>query len=222
MPAARKAEAAINPRQLTAFKQQLRSIVDAQTRRLEALLAEHEAEEDGEDGETDDQAAFDDSPEGERLHRYQSYWSRSLLRTLDALEKLRKQRTVNASDPEEGPDTTEDATEAPEPVVGTEVRAEAAAEGGMTGVVGPLAQRHPISDFPTAPPIAQSETGRENRLPLHPDAPGSPACPMESYSQQESAKQSHRQAAPTEPIISPGEQNGSSDLGRYRGCDFKT
>ena len=38
--------------------------------------------------ESDEEAAFDDSPEGERLHRYQNHWSRMLKRTLDEFDRL--------------------------------------------------------------------------------------------------------------------------------------
>jgi hypothetical protein len=49
--------------------------------------------EEAEDPDDDDPEAcivFDDSAEGDRLHRYQARWSRALLRTLDTLAKLRK------------------------------------------------------------------------------------------------------------------------------------
>ena len=41
--------------------------------------------------ESDEEAAFDDTPEGERLHRYQTQWSRTLRRTFDEIERLHGQ-----------------------------------------------------------------------------------------------------------------------------------
>jgi hypothetical protein len=73
------------------LKREFRLILQQQCARLESLLAAHEAEEPADEpAELTEQAAFDDSAEGERLHRYQFHWSRSLLRTLDAIAKLRK------------------------------------------------------------------------------------------------------------------------------------
>jgi hypothetical protein len=73
------------------LKREFQLILEEQCARLESLLAGHEAEETPEEpADLAERAAFDDSAEGERLHRYQTHWSRTLLRTLDALARLRK------------------------------------------------------------------------------------------------------------------------------------
>ena len=72
----------------------LRAIIDEEITRLSVLVAQFEAEADETDdeheGDEQDQLAFDDSPEGDRLHRYQAHWSRSLLRTIEAIARLKK------------------------------------------------------------------------------------------------------------------------------------
>ena len=72
----------------------LRAIIDEEITRLSELVAQFEAEADETDdeheGDEQDQLAFDDSPEGDRLHRYQAHWSRSLLRTIEAIARLKK------------------------------------------------------------------------------------------------------------------------------------
>ena len=66
------------------------AIVDRETARIDALLAEH-AEIDGASlEEVADRASFDASAAGERLRRFQSARNRDLTRLLDALAKLRK------------------------------------------------------------------------------------------------------------------------------------
>jgi hypothetical protein len=89
------------------LKREFHAILKAQCARAEELLAAHEAEPEDDDlTELADQAAFDDSVEGERLHRYQNHWSRSLLRTLDAIGSLREQEDpdVMAAEPESDAD----------------------------------------------------------------------------------------------------------------------
>ena len=75
-------------------KAALRAIIDEECTRLSELVARFEAEADETDdeheGDEQDQLAFDDSPEGDRLHRYQAHWSRSLLRTIEAIARLKK------------------------------------------------------------------------------------------------------------------------------------
>ena len=57
--------------------------------RLNTMLAGHQEGEEESRARLAFEASFDDSAEGERLHRYQARWGRSLLRTLAALEELR-------------------------------------------------------------------------------------------------------------------------------------
>jgi hypothetical protein len=57
--------------------------------RLRTLLAGSEQSEAEARARLAYEASFDDSAEGKRLHRYQSRWGRSLLRTLAKIEELR-------------------------------------------------------------------------------------------------------------------------------------
>ena len=185
----------IDPVQMAALKQQARPLVDARVRRLEALLAEHEAQED-DDGQTDGHACFDDSPEGERVHRYQSRWSRLLLRTLDAIGDLRNQPTLAGSDPPEKTEAEEHSARAPEPVVAAQQPVEAAA----------------------AAPISASEPGPETLPPSALRASGSVAGSIASGPIVKSAKQSHREDGERRAE----EHVGSSDGGYPRGGGGKS
>jgi hypothetical protein len=198
------AKAAIDPRKLAALTKVLRSTIDAETRRLETLLAELEPGEDHGDGETDEQTAFDDTPEGERLHRYQTCWSRSLLRTLDTLVKLRRDRTADAVESREGSENTDDLTEAPEVVDSVEV-------------AGPPAQQDSVAHPPSHPPIAAAETEPQHGVPLARDASGFVGCSRDFSHKIESAKQSHREDAAWGPDVQEGERNGSARGGRDPG-----
>jgi hypothetical protein len=77
------------PRDKTEALAFIRSVIDEHVGRLQELLAEHEEIEDEEAAERCDRAALDCSPAFERHRRYQSAWSRELLRTLDTLRKMR-------------------------------------------------------------------------------------------------------------------------------------
>jgi hypothetical protein len=69
-------------------RRELLAIVAAEQERLRALLAHREAEVPDQSAEDAARASFDDSPEGERLHRYQNECSRALLQTLGGIRKL--------------------------------------------------------------------------------------------------------------------------------------
>ena len=80
--------------ELPRLKAEFRTMVAEEYDRLTCRLEELEggkADDEGHDADRADRAAFDDSPEGDRLHRYQAHWSRSLLRTLDAIHREGKQ-----------------------------------------------------------------------------------------------------------------------------------
>jgi len=220
-PDDRNVRAAIDSRQVAALKRNLRSVVEGETRRLEALLAEHEVQEDGEDGVIDNEAAFDDSPEGERVHRYQSRWSRLLLRTLDAIGDLRKQSTLEASDPREQAKPAQQSAEAPAPVVVAQELTEEPAVGDMNGEAGPSPHQQAITQSPTAQTITPDKPGREICTHLHHEAPGSGSCSPEFQPHQESAKQTHREAAPADLTGWSSEPVRSSDGGRPRGGGLK-
>jgi len=67
----------------------LSAVVDQHVGRLKELLARNEASEAAEDPDWADRAALDCSPAFERHRRYQSARHRELLRTLEALRKMR-------------------------------------------------------------------------------------------------------------------------------------
>ena len=69
--------------------------------RLNTMLAGHQEGEVESRGRLAFEASFDDSAEGERLHRYQARWGRSLLRTLAALEELRGRGRLDHQEAEE-------------------------------------------------------------------------------------------------------------------------
>ena len=80
--------------ELLRLKAEFRTMVAEEYDRLTCRLKELEggkADDEGHDADRADRVAFDDSPEGDRLHRYQAHWSRSLLRTLDAIHREGKQ-----------------------------------------------------------------------------------------------------------------------------------
>jgi hypothetical protein len=68
----------------------LGKIVAEHRARLDGIAARWEAEEANARAGLATEAAFDDTAEGERLHRYQARWGRSLLRTLAMLGELRR------------------------------------------------------------------------------------------------------------------------------------
>jgi len=69
----------------------LYAVVDQHVGRLKELLARNEASEAAEDPDWADRAALDCGPAFERHRRYQSARHRELLRTLEALRKMRKE-----------------------------------------------------------------------------------------------------------------------------------
>ena len=71
-----------------AAKAALLELVSEQEERLEALLAEHLERESAADP---DALGFQDTPEGERLRRYQMACDRALLRILEALRKRHRE-----------------------------------------------------------------------------------------------------------------------------------
>jgi hypothetical protein len=93
-------------------------LVDENYQRLMRLMARCEAKEVVEE-ESDEEAAFDDSPEGERLHRYQNLWSRMLERTLDAFDRLHERTEEEPSAEASAPtaDRHEESTSAEQQVI---------------------------------------------------------------------------------------------------------
>jgi hypothetical protein len=79
----------------------LLEIVAAEQERLVGLIEELAAENPDPAAEDAARASFDDSPEGERLHRYQNQWGRALLQTLKAIAALGPQAPAQPDPAEE-------------------------------------------------------------------------------------------------------------------------
>ena len=69
--------------------------------RLKTMLARHQENEVEARPGLAAEASFDDTAEGERLHRYQERWHRSLLRTLAEIEELRDRGPLDHQEMEE-------------------------------------------------------------------------------------------------------------------------
>jgi hypothetical protein len=80
---------ALEPFDDAASRSALQEIAAAEQQRLLGLLEEHEAAVPDQPGEDAARAAFDRSTEGERVHRYQNQWGRTLVQTLKAIAALR-------------------------------------------------------------------------------------------------------------------------------------
>ena len=61
------------------------------------MLEEHRAQVLDQAAEDVAAVAFDGSPEGERLHRYQGQWGLALNQTLDAIRKLKRDGAIEES-----------------------------------------------------------------------------------------------------------------------------
>ena len=68
--------------------------------RLKTMLARHQDNEDEARPRLAAEASFDDTAEGERVHRYQERWGRSLLRTLAKIEELRDRGQLDEEETE--------------------------------------------------------------------------------------------------------------------------
>ena len=77
------------PFDLVEVNGEFRAIAEEQCARLGPLLARHEDEERDNRADLPRRLSFDDSAEGEHVHRYQTHWSRTLLRTLAELKDHR-------------------------------------------------------------------------------------------------------------------------------------
>ena len=86
-------------------------IVDRAVGRLQTIAAAHQKRSDANATLMPDRLAFDDSVEGERLRRYEMSCSRALIRTLDAIVKMRK--ATDATDTVSPADSNGDARPVP-------------------------------------------------------------------------------------------------------------
>jgi hypothetical protein len=99
----------LRPKDPAEARATLLAIVEKATIRLEAKFEVHQAQAALEAAEAVDRLCFDESPEGERLRRFQLASQRALLRTVDSLLKLRRQepprQSESQSEPAEPPGT---------------------------------------------------------------------------------------------------------------------
>ena len=93
----------LRPRDPAEARVKLRAIVDQAVARLEARHEVHQQWEAAAAANQVDRLAFDASPEGERLRRFQLAGNRSLLRTLETLLKIRRE----GDDPQPDPAATD-------------------------------------------------------------------------------------------------------------------
>ncbi len=89
----------LRPRDPAEARAKLQAIVDQAAARLEARREVHEQWESAASTDRADRLAFDTSREAERLRRFQLAGNRALLRTLDTLDKLRRDGDDPLTDP---------------------------------------------------------------------------------------------------------------------------
>jgi hypothetical protein len=81
---------------LSMFCDELMVVITSTKGRLSDLLQDLQAEAVDQAAEDAAEAAFDSSPEGERVHRYQAQWSRAMIQTLEAIRKLKRDAAMKA------------------------------------------------------------------------------------------------------------------------------
>ena len=130
------------------MNRQLRTIAEEECARIRPLLARHEEEERDNRADLPRRVSFDDSAEGERVHRYQAHWSRMLFRTLAELR--------NHREPEARPDADAGAVP-PSPSVDLPAPEREAAVPSFSGSSPQpvLEVPHPV-EAPAAPPAAEA------------------------------------------------------------------
>ena len=80
---------------------ELLTLASERRARLKTMLARHQDNQVEARPGLAAEASFDDTAEGERLHRYQERWHRSLLRTLAEIEELRSRGPLDDQEAEE-------------------------------------------------------------------------------------------------------------------------
>ena len=145
---------------------ELLTLASERRARLKTMLARHQENQVEARPGLAAEASFDDTAEGERLHRYQERWHRSLLRTLAKIEELRDRGPLDDQEMEEafvGQDshpvipfmieetrwepcpTTEERDVNEAPVKGTEPGQDGVAAGGQS-----IRQQEKCQNKPTA------------------------------------------------------------------------
>jgi hypothetical protein len=78
------------------FCDELLIVITSTRGRLSDLLQDLQAEAVDQVADDAAEAAFDASPEGERVHRYQAQWGRAMIQTLEAIRKLKRDAAMQA------------------------------------------------------------------------------------------------------------------------------
>jgi hypothetical protein len=81
------------------FCDELLIVITSTKGRLSDLVQNLQTEAVDQAAEDAAEAAFDSSPEGERVHRYQAQWGRSMIQTLEAIRKLKRNAAMEALAP---------------------------------------------------------------------------------------------------------------------------
>ena len=161
------------------------------------------------------------------MHRYQSHWSRLLLKTLDVVQKMRggredeggeRQKEKGKTQKERAEEMSGERQKERTEETGGERQREGTKEGDeaeAAGAVGPLVPAANGTPRPDATDAAGEEGPEVGRV-LH-DASGSGAWSTGSDPRSESAKQSHRGAELEELILPADPCRGDTDGGRHRG-----
>ena len=130
---------------------EFRAIAEEECARLRPLLARHEEEERDNRDDLPRRVSFDDSAEGERVHRYQARWSHTLLRTLAELRNHRGLPEPEARpEPATGAVPPSPSVEPPAPQLDVAVPSSSASTPEPVPVIPP-----PAED-PAVPPPAEA------------------------------------------------------------------
>ena len=134
------------PFDLAEVNGEFRAIAEEQCARLRPILARHEEEERDNRDDLPRRVSFDDSAEGERVHRYQAHWSRMLLRTLAELRNHRELPVPEARpEPATGAVPPSPSVELPAPQLDVAVPSSSASSPQPVPVIPPPVAAPPAS-----------------------------------------------------------------------------
>ena len=180
------------PFDLAEVNGEFRAIAEEECARIRPLLARHEEEERDNRDDLPRRVSFDDSAEGERVHRYQAHWSRTLLRTLAELRNHRELPEPEARlEPTTGAVPPSPSVELPAPQLDVAVPSSSASSPQPVPVIPPPVEdpagldQRPRRRCETNPPWTSQRLSRQGvatnplvranpiRPPPRPDAVGS-------------------------------------------------
>jgi hypothetical protein len=199
-------------------RQVLFGIVDQAVGRLETLAEAHRKRAEANAGLTADLLAFDGSVEGERLRRYETSCSRTLLRTLDAYDK--RHRAADDDDREIDPVVPASIDECePVSVSAAEVEPDVEINPAFAAesINEPIDSSAPIADNAISQPAEPVDAGMQSHCEpdtTHENAelPNEPTAPISPH---------HNPELPNEPnaLISPHHGGGREQIesGPHRG-----